>query len=92
MADLEGYSPRGAIHIIINNQLGFTTMPRDGRSTFHCTDIGKIVDAPIFHVNGDEPDLVEKVFKIALEYRMMFKKDVVIDIVGYRRYGHNELD
>lgn len=89
MQDLNDYSTGGIIHIVMNNQIGFTTEQRQGRSTFYCTEIGKVVNAPIFHVNADEPDLVDKVFKIAVEYRQIFNKDIFIDVIGYRKFGHN---
>ena len=92
MQDLNDYSTGGIIHIVTNNQLGFTAEQNQGRSTFYCTEIGKVVNAPIFHVNADEPDLVHKAFQIAIEYRHTFKKDIFIDLVGYRKYGHNEQD
>jgi len=92
MYDLEDYKVGGTIHIISNNQIGFTTTQRDARSGLYCTDIGKAAEAPIFHVNADEPELVDQVLELALAYRLKFKKDVVVDIVGYRRFGHNELD
>ena len=76
----------------MNNQIGFTTEPIQGRSTFYATEIGKVVNAPIFHVNADEPDLLDKCFKIALEYRQTFHKDIFIDVIGYRKAGHNEQD
>lgn len=90
--DLKSYTSGGIIHIITNNQVGFTTVPRDGRSGLYCTDIAKTIAAPIFHVNADTPEMVDKVIKLAFEYRQKFNKDVVVDLVGYRRYGHNELD
>lgn len=92
MGDLKGYTSGGLIHIIVNNQIGFTTTPAEFRSGFHCTELAKVVEAPIFHVNADQPELVDRVMKLAVEYRQKFKSDVVIDIIGYRRYGHNELD
>jgi 2-oxoglutarate dehydrogenase complex dehydrogenase (E1) component-like enzyme len=92
MQNLYNYSPGGTIHFIVNNQIGFTTTPNESRTTLYCTDIAKSIGAPIFHVNADYPELVCQVVKLAMDYRMQFKKDVVIDIIGYRRYGHNELD
>jgi len=92
-AQTRGYGVGGTVHIVVNNQVGFTTSdPRDYRSGHYCTDIFKMVDAPIFHVNGDDPEAVALVTQLAVEYRQQFQKDVVIDIICFRKLGHNEQD
>ncbi len=91
-SQLEGYTTGGTIHVVVNNQIGFTTRPEDSRSTTYCTDIAKSIGAPIFHVNGEDPEAVVTVARLAADYRNRYKKDVFIDLWCYRKYGHNEQD
>jgi 2-oxoglutarate decarboxylase len=92
LAQLRGYRTGGTIHIIINNQIGFTTSPEAGRSSIYSTDVARMTQSPIFHINGDDPEAAFRTMRIALDYRQQFKKDVVLDMVGFRRLGHNETD
>ncbi len=92
MSQLRGYRTGGTIHLVVNNQVGFTTVPGDARSSIYSTDVAKTVQAPIFHVNGDDPEAVVRVAELAFRYRQEFHRDVVIDLVSYRRRGHNEGD
>ena len=92
LAGLKGYRTGGTIHIIINNQIGFTTSPEAGRSTIYSTDVARMTQLPIFHINGDDPEAAYRVLQIALDYRQEYNKDVVLDLIGFRRLGHNETD
>ncbi len=92
MSGLEGYETGGAIHVILNNQIGFTTLPEEGRSSQYCTDVARMLQIPIFHVNGENPEAVAQVIMLAMDFRQKFKMDVVIDMYCYRKYGHNEGD
>jgi 2-oxoglutarate dehydrogenase E1 component len=92
LAQLRGYRTGGTIHIIINNQIGFTTSPEAGRSSIYSTDVARMTQSPIFHINGDDPEAAYRTLRIALDYRQQYRKDVVLDVVGFRRLGHNETD
>ncbi|PKA05883.1 thiamine pyrophosphate-dependent enzyme, partial [Leptospira ellisii] len=92
LMNLEGYTTGGTFHIVVNNQIGFTTLPDESRSTLYATDLAKGFQIPIIHVNGDDPEAVYRVVKLGMEYRQKFKKDFIIDLVCYRRLGHNETD
>ncbi|HEY6458637.1 MAG TPA: 2-oxoglutarate dehydrogenase E1 component [Polyangiaceae bacterium] len=92
LSQLEGYTTGGTIHLVVNNQIGFTTIPSDSRSTRYCTDIARELRVPVFHVNGEDPEAAIQVTRLAIEFRQRFKQDVVIDMYCYRKYGHNEGD
>ena len=92
MAHLDGYSVGGTLHIVVNNQVGFTAVPEEGRSSPYCSDVAKIIGAPVFHVNGDDPEAVIHCIRVGMEFLQKYNVDVVIDIVCYRKHGHNEGD
>jgi 2-oxoglutarate dehydrogenase E1 component len=92
LSQLAGYAVGGTLHVVVNNQIGFTTSPSEGRSTMYATDVAKMLQIPIFHVNGEDPEAVAQVVQLAMDFRQIFQRDVIIDVYGYRRLGHNEGD
>jgi 2-oxoglutarate dehydrogenase E1 component len=92
LSGLPGYTVGGTLHVVVNNQIGFTTSPNEGRSTDYATDVARMLQAPVFHVNGEDPEAVAQVVRLAMDFRREFKRDVFIDMYGYRRFGHNETD
>jgi 2-oxoglutarate dehydrogenase E1 component len=89
LSQLAGYGVGGTVHVVVNNQIGFTTDPQDGRSTTYATDVAKMLQVPIFHVNGEDPEAVAQVIRLGMDFRAIWNSDVVIDMYGYRRRGHN---
>src|SRR6185369_12759758 len=92
LSQLAGFTVGGTLHVLVNNQIGFTTSPEEGRSTGYATDVAKMLQIPIFHVNGEDPEAVAQVVRLSMEFRQAFKRDVIIDMYSYRRLGHNEGD
>jgi 2-oxoglutarate dehydrogenase E1 component len=92
LSELPAYTTGGTVHVIVNNQIGFTTLANQGRSSIYATDVAKMLQSPIFHVNGEDPEAVAQVVRLALDFRRKFRRDVIIDMYGYRRLGHNEGD
>ena len=92
LSQLEAYRTGGTLHVVVNNQIGFTTGPSEARSSTYATDVAKMLQIPIFHVNGEDPEAVAQVVTLAMDFRSTFGRDVVIDMYGYRRHGHNEGD
>lgn len=92
MSQLPNYKVGGCVHLVVNNQVAFTTDPKSSRSSQYCTDVARAIDAPIFHVNGDDVEAVVRVCELAAEWRQTFGSDVVVDFVCYRKHGHNEID
>ncbi|KAG8718476.1 hypothetical protein FRC08_005209, partial [Ceratobasidium sp. 394] len=92
LSNLPHYTSGGSVHLVVNNNIGYTTPAANARSTLYCSDIGKMINAPVLHVNGDHPEDVYRALKVAFEYRNFFRKDVIVDLITYRRWGHNELD
>src|SRR5204863_4959660 len=89
---LRAYGVGGTLHVVVNNQIGYTTSPAEARSSTYATDVAKMLQSPIFHVNGEDPEAVAQAVRLAMDFRAQFKRDVVIDMYGYRRLGHNETD
>ena len=92
MSELDGYRVGGTVHVVVNNQIGFTTSPRNGYSTTYCTDVARMLQIPIFHVNGEDPEAVAQVVDLAVDFRQRFHRDALIELWCYRKHGHNEAD